>query len=123
MNQRFKHAVACSSRSENSPQVSKSFLVAVRRHRRLTATTFFVREAAEGESTGIVCLKNFGDDQIAPGGRMYSPHFKGIVKIPSIVANCNADADLRVDLRWTRKLYRPISGDLGNFGRRFTRKS
>jgi hypothetical protein len=39
-------------------------------------------------------------------GESIPPIFKGIVKIPPIVANCNADAGLRVVLRWTRKMYR-----------------
>jgi hypothetical protein len=30
--------------------------------------------------------------------------FKGIAKIPSIVENCNADASLRVALRWAQKM-------------------
>jgi hypothetical protein len=77
MNQRFKHVVACSLRSGSFPHVSKSSLVAVRRHRRLTATTSFVREAAEGESSGIVCLKKFADDQTVPGGGVCSHGSKG----------------------------------------------
>jgi len=43
-------------RVRHVPETSHNYqiyLVAVRKHRRLTATTSLVREAAEGESSGI----------------------------------------------------------------------
>jgi hypothetical protein len=52
------------------PNVSKCL-------RRLTATTSFVREAAEGASSDIVYLKKSVDDQTVPRGGIYSRHFQG----------------------------------------------
>jgi hypothetical protein len=70
------------------------------------ATTSFVREAAEGASSGIVYLKNFIDDQTVPRGGIYFHHFQGHRENNPIVAKRNTDEALRVALRWAQKMYR-----------------